>query len=178
MFIQGLNSLNVNAQPLIVIDGVIVEQQYGREMIHSGFYNDILNNINPNDIENVTVLRNGTALYGAKGANGVILIQTRRNKSMATRITATLSAGVTLEPKMISMMNAEQYRGYASEALVTAIDELFRRGFKRVCAGYFEGNDASRRVMEKSGMKPTKEEAVISYRGVDHRCLFCEITHE
>ena len=119
MFIQGLNSLNVNAQPLIVVDGVIVEQQYGREMIHSGFYNDILNNINPNDIENVTVLRNGTALYGAKGANGVILIQTRRNKSMATRITATLSAGVTLEPKMISIMDAEQYRGYASELLKT-----------------------------------------------------------
>lgn len=119
MFIQGLNSLNVNAQPLFVIDGVIIEQQYGREMIHSGFYNDILNNINPNDIEKVTVLRNGTALYGVKGANGVILIQTRRNKSMATRITATLSAGVTLEPKMISIMDAEQYRGYASELLKT-----------------------------------------------------------
>ncbi len=117
MFIQGLNSLNVNAQPLVVIDGVIIEQQYGREMIHSGFYNDILNNINPMDIENVTILRNGTALYGAKGANGVVLIKTRRNKSMATRITASLSAGVSLEPKLISMMDAEQYRGYASELL-------------------------------------------------------------
>ena len=117
MFVQGLNSLNVNAQPLIVVDDVIIEQQYGREMIHGGFYNDILNNINPGDIENVTILRNGTALYGAKGANGVILIQTRRNKSMATRITATLSAGVSLEPKTLSMMGAEQYRGYASELL-------------------------------------------------------------
>ena len=117
MFVQGLNSLNVNAQPLIVVDGVILEQQYGREMIHSGFYNDILNNINPGDIENVTILRNGTALYGAKGANGVILIQTRRNKSMATRITANVSAGVVLEPKYINVMNAEQYRSYASELL-------------------------------------------------------------
>ena len=117
MFIQGLNSLNVNAQPLVVVDGVIIDQQYGRTLLHDGFYNDLLSNINPADIEKVTVLRNGTALYGSKGANGVILIQTRRNKSMATRITATLSAGVSLEPKTLSMMNAEQYRGYASELL-------------------------------------------------------------
>ncbi len=116
-FIQGLNSLNVNAQPLVVIDGVPVDQQYGREMLHDGFYNDILTNINPSDIEKVTVMRNGTALYGAKGANGVILIDTKRNKSMATRITASLSAGVTLLPKYYDMMDANQYRNYASEML-------------------------------------------------------------
>jgi len=119
MFMQGLNSLNVNAQPLIVIDDVIVDQQYGRELLHDGFYNDILNNVNPVDIEKVTVVRNGTALYGAKGANGVILIQTRRNKSMATRITATASVGTTFKPKFISMMDGDQYRGYASELLGT-----------------------------------------------------------
>lgn len=117
MFIQGLNSINANAQPLIVVDDVIFDQQYGRELLHDGFYNDVLTNINPNDIEKVTVLRNGTALYGAKGANGVILIQTRRSKSMATRITATASAGVTMKPRLLSMMDAEQYRSYASELL-------------------------------------------------------------
>ena len=117
MFIQGLNSLNVNAQPLIVVDGVIYDQQYNRVMLHDGFYNDILSNINPNDIEKVTVMRNGTALYGAKGANGVILVQTRPNKSMATRITANISAGVVLQPKFLSVMGAEQYRSYASELL-------------------------------------------------------------
>ncbi len=116
-FVQGLNSLNVNAQPLVVIDGVIVDQQYGREMLHDGFYNDILSSVNPADIERVTVMRNGTALYGAKGANGVILVETRRNKSMATRITASLSAGVTLMPKYYDMMDAGQYRNYASEML-------------------------------------------------------------
>ena len=105
MFVQGLNSLNVNAQPLIVVDGVVFDQQYGRSMLHDGFYNDILSNINPSDVEDVTVLRNGTALYGAKGANGVILIKTRRNKSMATRITANISSGVVMEPKYISMLD-------------------------------------------------------------------------
>ncbi|MBR5392990.1 MAG: SusC/RagA family TonB-linked outer membrane protein [Prevotella sp.] len=117
MFVQGLNSLNVNAQPLVVIDDVIIDQQYGRTMLHEGFFNDILSTINPADIEKVTVIRNGTALYGAKGANGVILIQTHRSKSMATRITANISAGVTLQPKFISVMDAEQYRSYTSELL-------------------------------------------------------------
>jgi TonB-linked SusC/RagA family outer membrane protein len=117
MFVQGLNSLNVNAQPLIVVDGVVYDQQYGREMLHSGFYNDVMSAINPADIEKVTVMRNGTALYGAKGANGVILIDTKRNKSMATRITANVSAGVVLQPKYLSVMDAGQYRSYASELL-------------------------------------------------------------
>ena len=65
MFIQGLNSLNINAQPLIIIDDVIFDQQNNRTLLHDGFFNDILTNINPADIEKVTVMRNGTALYGA-----------------------------------------------------------------------------------------------------------------
>ena len=119
MFIQGLNSLNANAQPLIIVDGVIVEQQYNRTVLHEGYFNDVLSNINPLDIEKVTVLRNGTALYGAKGSNGVVLIETKRSKTLATRITANISAGVTFEPKYISTMNANQYRSYASELLKT-----------------------------------------------------------
>ena len=117
MFVQGLNSLNANAQPLVVVDGVIMEQQYDREMLHDGFFNDILTSISPSDIENVTIMRNGTALYGTRGANGVVLITTRRSHSMATRITATASAGISTEPKYYDMMNADQYRNYASQLL-------------------------------------------------------------
>ena len=124
MFIDGLGSLNANAQPLIVVDGVIFDQQYGRTTLHDGFFNDILSNISPTDIESVEVLRNGTALYGAKGANGVILINTRRNHSMATRITASISAGVTLEPKYLDVMDATQYRSYASDLLQTTNTDI------------------------------------------------------
>lgn len=137
MFIQGLNSLNVNAQPLIVVDGVVYDQQYGREMLHEGFYNDVLSAINPADIEKVTVMRNGTALYGAKGANGVILIDTKRNKSMATRITASASAGVVLEPKFISMMDAGQYRSYASEMLKSTNTQIQKFKFLEEDPDYY-----------------------------------------
>lgn len=66
-------------------------------------------------------------------------------------------------------------RGYATEALTAAIDELFRLGFTAVRAGYFEGNSASGRVMEKSGMHPIEYTDTVDYRGKTHRCFYYEI---
>ncbi len=114
MAIGGVNSLQSTTQPLIVLDGVIVDQQYGRTMLHSGYYNDMLTNINPADVSSIEVLSNGTALYGAKGANGVILINTKRNTSQATRIEASVNMGVEMIPSMYDMMNGNQYKTYAS----------------------------------------------------------------
>ena len=119
MFIRGLNSLTANAQPLIVIDGVVQDMQQTRTSLHDGDYNNLLLNINPEDIDKVTVLKNATALYGAKGSNGVILIETKRGHSMATRIDANVGVGVSLQPRLPSMMNASEYRVYASEMLGT-----------------------------------------------------------
>ena len=119
MFIRGLNSLTANAQPLFVIDGVVQDLQQTRSALHYGDYTNLLLNINPEDIERVTVLKNGTALYGAKGGNGVILIETKRGHSMATRIDANIGVGVSLVPRTPDVMNAAQYRIYASEMLGT-----------------------------------------------------------
>ena len=119
MMMNGINSLHSNGQPLIVIDGVIVDQQYDRTMVHDGFYNDILTSFNVNEIKSVKVMANGTAIYGAKGANGVILIETKRNTSLATKIDATVSAGITLLPKSLPMMSGSQFKTYASDLLKT-----------------------------------------------------------
>ena len=73
--------------------------------------------IDVNDIEKITVLNNATSIYGAKGANGVILIDTKRGHSMATRIDAQAFASFTVKPRLPQMMNAEQYRIYANELL-------------------------------------------------------------
>lgn len=124
MFIGGLNSLNANAQPLVVLDGVFLDQQYGREALHEGHYNNVLSSISVSDIEKVTVLKNATALYGTKGSNGVILIDTKRSTSMATRIEANVMAGIELLPSRPSMMNADQYRFYASELIGSTGTEL------------------------------------------------------
>ena len=119
MFIRGINSLNANTQPLFVIDGVIWDMQEGNEAIHMGVYNNILSAIDVNDIRDVKVLKNGAAIYGARAANGVVIINTKRGESMATRITANIYGSVTLTPDTYSMLDAESYRVYANDMIGT-----------------------------------------------------------
>ena len=68
-----------------------------------------------------------------------------------------------------------QNRGYATEALRASVQELFRMGYTAVRAGIFEGNDASKRVIEKSGMHLINLTEEIEYRGQTHRCIYFEI---
>lgn len=119
MFIRGLNSINANSQPLVIVDGVELDMQRDRTILHSGSFFNMLGNIMPTDIEKVTVLKNATALYGSRGGNGVILIETKRGHSMATRIDANISVGLSLIPRQLTMMDASQYRRYATEMLGT-----------------------------------------------------------
>jgi len=115
--IDGINSLNINTQPLIVLDGVIMDMGYDRTTMHDGFYNNLLANIQVEDIESVQILKNGYGIYGAKGSNGVILINTKRNKSMATKIDVNLTGSFQTLPRLPKMMDASQYRSYTSELL-------------------------------------------------------------
>ena len=119
MFIRGINSLNANTQPLFVIDGVIWDMQEGTESLHMGVYNNILSAIDVNDIREVQVLKNAAAIYGARAANGVVIINTKRGESMATRITANIFANVALEPATYKMLGAEEYRLYANDLIGT-----------------------------------------------------------
>ena len=68
-----------------------------------------------------------------------------------------------------------QGRGYATEAVKAVIDELRDMGFGKVTAGFFAGNTASRRVMEKCGMKPNGIIDEEEYRGVVHEWRYFEI---
>ena len=124
MFINGINSLNSNAQPLVVIDGMIVDVKYDGTMLHDGYFNNLLANINVNDIESVEVMKNGTAIYGAKGANGVLLIKTKRNKSMTTKIDLTIGGKFMSIPRTPSMMEAEDYRTYVTEMLAPKVSDM------------------------------------------------------
>lgn len=68
MIIRGINSLNASTAPLVILDGMA--------------YDGPLNMINPHDIESVKVLKNAseTAIYGIRGANGVVVITTKKGK--------------------------------------------------------------------------------------------------
>lgn len=119
MSIRGVNSINANAQPLIIIDGNMVDLEEGRTSLHEGYYNNILSGLDPENIESIKVLKNGTTLYGAKGGNGVILINTKRGKSMATKINVRIYGGVELAPKKLDVMSGDQYRSYLGDLVST-----------------------------------------------------------
>ena len=156
MLIGGINSLNANAQPLIVIDGVIQDMQLNRPSLHEGFFNNMFANIMVEDIEKISVLKNGTAIYGAKGANGVIIIETKRNKSMATRIDVSIGGSYELLPKSVDMMNSEQFRIYASELIGTTGTKSNSFKFLNTDPNYYyypmyhNNTDWSKQVMDEA----------------------------
>ncbi len=120
--IRGVNSLRANAQPLIVLDGNIIDPEYERTSLHEGYYNNILAGLDPENVESIEVLKNGTALYGAKGGNGVILINTKRGKSMTTKINVRLFGGTEFTPKKLNVLNGNQYRTYLGDLTGTIKD--------------------------------------------------------
>lgn len=140
MFINGFNTLNSNAQPLVVVDGVIQDQMYSSQMLHSGYYNSLLTGINMDDVASIEVMKNGTAIYGAKAANGVILIKTKRNTSMATRIDLNISGSYEFIPKTMDVMDAGEYRRYASELLKTTGTKLDEFKFLNSDPNYYYYN--------------------------------------
>ncbi len=122
MTIRGVNSLNANAQPLIIIDGNVYDAQYDRTSLHEGYFNNLLAGLDPENVESVEVLKNGTALYGAKGGNGVIIIKTKRGESMATRINVRIYGGTEFTPKKLDVLNGDQYRSYLNDLVSTISD--------------------------------------------------------
>lgn len=119
MTIHGINSLNGNAQPMIVIDGNIVDMEFNRPSLHEGYVHNLLAGLDPEVIESVEVLKNATAIYGAKAGNGAIIIKTKRGKSMATKINVNAYVGFELAPGYMPTMKAEQYRSYLGDIIPT-----------------------------------------------------------
>ncbi|MHB9142174.1 MAG: SusC/RagA family TonB-linked outer membrane protein [Paludibacter sp.] len=119
LFIRGLNSINANAQPLFVVDGVVWNNMYDVESIHSGFFSNPLDNIDVNDIESISVLKDGLSIYGSKASNGVILIKTKRGNSTVTKINLNIVTGVSTVPNTIPVMNGDAFKTYVSGLLKT-----------------------------------------------------------
>lgn len=117
MFIRGYNSLNANTQPLIVVDGVIWDEQNLRSSLFEESYFNSLADIDVNDIENVTILKDASSIFGAKGANGAIYITTKQSHSRVTKIMVDASYGFNFKPQTYRTLSATDYRTYASEIL-------------------------------------------------------------
>lgn len=116
--IRGNASIRTGNQPLIVVDGVPLDGRSARPGLNAdgiGATPDAnpLNFINPNDIATMDVLKDAsaTAIYGSRGANGVIMITTKRGQSGAPKVDVNVSGGVSNLLKKLEVLTATQFRG-------------------------------------------------------------------
>lgn len=119
MFLRGFSSLYGTNQPLIIVDGMIYDtESYGTSLIN-GFRANAFAGIDEADIENVTVVRDASAIYGAKASNGVIFIRTSHATKQATEIDFSVNGTMEYAPENVPMMNAGDYRLYLNEMLLS-----------------------------------------------------------
>lgn len=105
--IRGISSISAGGDPLYVVDGIPMTQDYSTFGNAGGANFNPLASINPNDIESIEVLKDAaaTSIYGSRGANGVILITTRRAVKGKMRVTYTGQTGIstpTAKPNLVS----------------------------------------------------------------------------
>ncbi|WP_159451743.1 SusC/RagA family TonB-linked outer membrane protein [Pedobacter africanus] len=122
--IRGRNSISQGNNPFYVIDGVpftattILPVTVGQLITPNP---SPLSSINPADIESIEVLKDAdaTAIYGSRGANGVILITTKKGKTGKSKATVSISHGISRVGRQIKLMNTEQYLEMRKEAYFT-----------------------------------------------------------
>ncbi|MCM5663659.1 SusC/RagA family TonB-linked outer membrane protein [Galbibacter mesophilus] len=122
--IRGRNFINGGTEPLYIVDGVPYgSQSLGASELSAAInQGDIspLNAINPTDIESIEVLKDAdaTAIYGSRGANGVVLITTKKGKSGVTRIDVNLSSSLGRVSHFLDLMDTDQYLEIRREGIV------------------------------------------------------------
>lgn len=121
--VRGIGSINANQEPLYVIDGVIVQSggqsgaEYGLgDRLGNGKISTIspLSTLNPSDIVSMEILKDAsaTAIYGAQGANGVVLITTKRGKAGEAKFSYDGMLAVNRQAKRLDIMNLREYSEY------------------------------------------------------------------
>ena len=100
--IRGINTITAGSNPIFIVDGVPTES---------------INQIEPTDIESISILKDASAaaIYGASGANGVVLITTKRGGNQETRVSFNTYFGVANVAKTMDVLNASQYKDLMSE---------------------------------------------------------------
>jgi TonB-dependent SusC/RagA subfamily outer membrane receptor len=122
ILIRGLGSITQDSSPLYVVDGFALQDAN-------------TNSIDPNDIESISVLKDAsaTAIYGARGSNGVIVITTKRGQKGKPRISYAGSYGINAPTKYIPMLNAFEYI-----QLQNVGSCIWCSSSKRLCSAFFQ----------------------------------------
>ena len=120
--VRGMSSINSGTAPLYVIDGIPLEDNTTSTGTNGG---DVLaanrnpmNNINPGDIESIEILKDASsaAIYGSRGANGVVIITTKNGRAGRTKVDLNYEYGISKVLRTIDMMNAPQWMEFETAA--------------------------------------------------------------
>jgi TonB-linked SusC/RagA family outer membrane protein len=123
--IRGANSASGSNQPLVVIDGYPIEAgtqsvSLGGEGNYTGDTpgQNVLSMLNPNDIESIEILKDAsaTAIYGSRGANGVVMVTTKRGKEGKDKVEYSFRSDISYLPKKIGVLSTNEYIAYSNEA--------------------------------------------------------------
>jgi len=120
--IRGISSITAGADPLYIIDGVpIIAKDLSQVYFNGQSVNSIFD-INLQDIESITILKDAsaTAIYGARGSNGVVLITTKRGNGLDSFIRFNAKYGLQKVAKTYDMLNAEQFMNYKNDAAINS----------------------------------------------------------
>ena len=170
--IRGLGSIN-NCDPLVVIDGVPTDLG--------------LNNLNMADVERLDVLKDAsaTAIYGSRGANGVVMITTKKGKSGEGKLSFATNFSVQRATNVPDMLNASQYAALSNDMMNNAgynanpawsnttsvanganwMDELLRTGYiQNYTVSYSGGNDKSHYYVSGGYLNQTGTVKSVDYR--------------
>ncbi len=121
--IRGGNSLSSSNEPLYVIDGFpVAAGGMAGGYNNSSLASNPMATINPNDIESIEILKDASAaaIYGSRGANGVVLITTKRGKQGKTKVTYEGYTGIQKIAKTLDMMNGEEFATMSNIAAANA----------------------------------------------------------
>ncbi|MFM9839783.1 MAG: SusC/RagA family TonB-linked outer membrane protein [Cyclobacteriaceae bacterium] len=120
--IRGATSIGAGNRPLYIVDGIPVETGGLSARGFGGQDDNALSLINPNDIENYTILSDASAkaLYGSRASNGVVVITTKRGKNEKAKITLDVQRGIVDPVKTLKLLNSTQLLELQREAVTNA----------------------------------------------------------
>lgn len=136
--IRGNTSINASNDPLYVVDGVFINNNSLQKITTQGQANNPLADINPADIESISILKDAeaTAIYGARAANGVVVITTKRGAYNAkTKVAFNTSVGQAWAPKLWDLVSGPEHATIINEAWANDGKPFATRPFRPVSEG-------------------------------------------
>ncbi|WP_455997152.1 SusC/RagA family TonB-linked outer membrane protein [Phocaeicola barnesiae] len=185
--IRGVNSISASSEPLYVIDGVPIDNSrssvnVGGDSGLSSMTVNPLSMIPASDIESMTVLKDAsaTAIYGSRGANGVIIITTKGGKEGVRSLSYSGSVGFSQPSNKIDVLSADEYKKYVPDASGTAStdwqDEIFRTALVQEHNVTF--SNGNKNTSYRAALNYSNQDGVVIGTGMDRYSLRFNLTHK